>query len=90
MINMSDIQNDWMNLSVGDRIQFKKWPVELKRSNLHAETIELYDWLIESGFVISIFEISDDGYPVARIERVINGEWRSEYLMINHSGFNLI
>lgn len=85
MSNSSD--NQWQDLRLGDRIHFIEWPVELKRANLHEETVKLYDWLIESGEELCVVEIGKDGIPVARLERHADGELKSEYLMVNHGGF---
>lgn len=78
---------DWQNLRLGDRVVISEWPPELHKEKLHAETIELYEWLIASKRPLTVVKVDMFGIPYGRVEREVN---IVEYLGLNHGGLQYI
>jgi hypothetical protein len=77
---------DWHTLKLGDSVVVACWPPELCRDNLHKETLDLYDWLIESGTALVIVRFDHLKLPYGKIVRnELNGQ-ASHYLALNHGG----
>jgi hypothetical protein len=80
----------WRELKIGDKVRIVEWPKELHEDRLHADTLDLYKWLIDSGGVLTIVKIHDDGLPEGEIQRVINGVKHWDCLLLNHSGLETL
>jgi hypothetical protein len=54
---------------------------------MHDETRDIYKHLIDSGLILEVSELDDDGYPWVRFQ-VTTDEDEIEYhwLMLNHDG----
>jgi hypothetical protein len=79
----------WRKLNLSDKVKLHEWPSELQREHLHAETQQLYDWLISSGSVLTITRIDDDGTPWGEICIERDGRQIWESIGLNHSGLEL-
>jgi hypothetical protein len=80
---------NWHSLELGDLVVVIDWPQELNRSNLHEETVELYDWLIETGAELVVDRIDHLGLPYGKIIRQESDVQASHYLALNHGGIEL-
>ena len=76
----------WRQLQVGDRVRIVGWPSEFKREALHRETIELYEWLINTRSVLTVVNIDSTGLPEGHIDICDADGTRSEYVLLNHDG----
>ena len=78
----------WRELRIGDHVQVVSWPVELVRERLHRETIELYEWLLETGTKLIVKKFDHLGIPYGEVRRKRKDEIREvyEYIGLNHSG----
>ena len=79
----------WRELRIGDSVQVVSWPVELVRERLHRETIELYEWLIETGTQLIVKKVDHLGIPYGQVHREDDVGEVYEYIGLNHSGIRL-
>ena len=84
---MSDL---WCRCKIGDRVRLVEWPEEIYEDRLHPETRDLYRWLIDTRGILAIVKIDDLGLPHGEILRVVDGEHLSEFLLLNHSGLEIV
>jgi hypothetical protein len=84
---MSDL---WRTLKIGDRVRVIDWPQEIHKDRLCQETSDLYKWLIATGGLLTIVRIDDLGLPEGSVRRVVDGKERSEFLLLNHSGLEIV
>ncbi len=83
---MEKMVGSWHDLRIGDQVRLVAWPNELHKSKMHADTQELYEWLIDTQSVLTIVDIDATGLPYGHVRRVVNGVEQSEYLALNHGG----
>jgi hypothetical protein len=79
----------WQELKIWDKVRIVEWPKELHEDRLHADTFDLYKWLIDSGGVLTIVRMRE-GLPEGEIQRVINGVQQWDFLLLNHSGLEIL
>jgi len=79
----------WRELRIGDRVQVVSWPEELVRERLHRETIELYEWLLETGTYLIVEKFDHLGIPYGKVLREDEIGQVHEYAGLNHSGICL-
>lgn len=80
----------WRQLEVGDQVRVVDWPPELSRASMHAETVALYELLIASSIPLTVCEIDDSGFPTGKTEISDERGVRSEYLLLNHGGIQMV
>jgi hypothetical protein len=84
---MSDV---WRTLRIGDTVRVVAWPEELHEDRLHHDTRELYRWLIETKTPLRIVEMDKVGLPQGEVCRTVNGVEYHEFLLLNHSGLEVV
>jgi hypothetical protein len=81
----------WHSLKIGDRVRIVAWPRELHEDRMHADTLELYKWLIDTGNVLEIVKLDELGAgPWGKIIRMVDGVEHFESLLLNHGGLELV
>lgn len=60
------------------------------RENLHANSQEFLDWLIDNQSILTITEIDEWGLPFGYIERWVNGCEQSEWWGLNHGEWEIV
>ncbi len=84
---MADLRR---SLKIGDRVRVAAWPPELREDCLHADTRELYRWLIDTKSLLEVVEIDELGMPWGEIRRIVDGLEVFEKLLLNHGGLELV
>lgn len=78
----------WRGLTVGDKVRVVTWPWELH--DLQDDTADLYKWLIDTKGILTIVNVDESGLPEGRIVREVGGHKQIEFLLLNHSGLELV
>lgn len=82
----------WRTLRIGDQVKIVEWPVEYPRDRLHPDTVELYEWLIETGAALTIVGVDEDEpkMPWGEVCRFHNGSDAWESVGLNHGGLEIV
>ena len=80
----------WRELGISDRVRVVEWPKVLHEDRLHPDTRDLYVWLIDTGKALTIGKIHGDGLPEGEIRRFVDGVEHHEFLLLNHSGLEIV
>lgn len=58
---------------------------------MHADTLDFYKWLIDTGNVLEIVKMDEQGAgPWGEIIRIVDGVEHFERLLLNHGGLELV
>ncbi len=75
----------WQELKIGNRVSVTAWPLELKRSCMHVETISAYEYLIKERIELIVHRIDELGIPFGKFSREFGGNIVVESIGLNHS-----
>lgn len=89
---MNDSTGDelWHHLTIGDRVRVVAWPPEMRRELLHPETLEFYQWLVDTRSILEVTSVDETGLPWGSLTRLMDGKEQYESVILNHGSLEFV